>query len=41
MTTTARYKGTGVATELDAFAERVAVGVHDGVRRELVHEDAA
>lgn len=32
---------TGVATELDAFAERVAVGVHDGVRRELVHEDAA
>jgi hypothetical protein len=32
---------TGVATELDAFAERVAVGVRDSVRLGLVHEDAA
>jgi fido (protein-threonine AMPylation protein) len=32
---------TGVAAELDAFAERVAVGVHDGAVRDLVHEVAA
>jgi len=32
---------TGVATELDAFAERVAAGVRDGADHRPLHEDAA